>query len=65
MFGGLHSFTVIALQREEEGGESVICISRDPHSGVAARLDAPGTQYELDCIRPDFLLLRVRDPADP
>ena len=29
------------------------------HSGVAATLDAPGTQYELDCIRPDFLLLRV------
>jgi len=30
-------------------------------TAVAARLDAPGTQYELDCIRPDFLLLRVRD----
>ena len=44
---------------------AVICMSRDPHSAVAARLDAPGTQYELDCIRPDFLLLRVRDPADP
>ena len=28
-------------------------------SVVAATLDAPKTQYELDCIRPDFLLLRV------
>ena len=44
---------------------AVTCMSHDPHSAVAARLDAPGTQYELDCIRPDFLLLRVRDPADP
>ena len=33
----------------------------NPYSAVAARLEAPDTQYELDCIRPDFLLLRVRD----
>ena len=27
---------------------------------VAAHLSAPSTHYELDQVRPDFLLLRVR-----
>ena len=29
-------------------------------SSVASRLDAPSTLYELDHIRPDFFILRVR-----
>ena len=30
-------------------------------SSVARRLDAPNTLFELDCIRPDFMILRVSE----
>ena len=35
------------------------------HRTVAAMLDTPDTHYKLDCVRPDFLLYRVRDPPPP